>query len=62
VPANQANCVVSTVDERVGLAQLVPLGILDLAPAAVEPVVQASLDCGVDQETVDAALAAFAGG
>ena len=62
VPPNQANCVVQTVDERVTLAQLVPLGILDLAPAAVEPVVQASLDCGVDQETVDAALAAFAGG
>ena len=62
VPPNQANCVVETVDERVGLAQLVPLGILDLAPAAVDPVVQASLDCGVEQETIDAALAAFGGG
>ncbi len=62
VEPNVANCAISTLLERVDEATLLGLGLADGAPEAVEPVVQAALDCGIPQETVDAALNAFLGG
>lgn len=59
-PPNVANCVIDTLGGRVSDDELVGLGIITSEPAAVEVVVQAATDCGVDGAVVDAALEAFA--
>ena len=62
VEPNVANCAIATLLVRVDEATLLGLGLADGAPEAVEPVVQAAIDCGIPQETIDAALDAFLGG
>ncbi len=42
--------------------ELIALGIIDLAPEAVETVVEAAEACGVPEEQIEAALQLFAGG
>ncbi len=61
VPANQAVCTADVLLGRVSEADLLAMGIATFEPAAVEPVVQAALDCGVPQETIDAVLAGVGG-
>jgi hypothetical protein len=62
VPANQANCAIETLDERVGLDVVDTAALLAGDAAAIAPVNQAALDCGIDQATFDATLAAARGG
>jgi predicted RND superfamily exporter protein len=62
VPANQANCAIETLDDRVGLDNLDVGGILGGVEEAVAPVYQAAEDCGIDSTIVDAGLVALAGG
>jgi len=62
VPPNQANCTIETLNTRISDDDLLALGIISSEPEAVEFVVQAAQDCGIDDETIDAALVAFAGG
>ena len=62
VPPNQANCAIETLNDRISDDDLIALGIVTLEPAAVDLVVQAAEDCGIEQEAIDAALEAFAGG
>jgi hypothetical protein len=62
VPANQANCTIETLNSRISDEDLLALGIITSEPEAVEFVVQAAQDCGIEDETIEAALAAFAGG
>jgi hydrophobe/amphiphile efflux-3 (HAE3) family protein len=62
VPANQANCTIETLNSRISDEDLLALGIITSEPEAVEFVVQAAQDCGIDDETIEVALAAFAGG
>ena len=62
VPPNQANCTIETLNSRISDDDLLALGIITAEPEATEFVVQAAQDCGIDDETIDAALAAFGGG
>ena len=62
VEANVANCAIETLNSRVSDDELLALGAATLEPAAVEPIVQAALDCGIDQAAIDAAIAAQRGG
>ncbi len=62
VPANQANCTIETLNSRISDDDLLALGIITSEPEAVEFVVAAAQDCGIDDDTIAAALAAFAGG
>jgi hypothetical protein len=61
-PPNVANCAVRTLFERVDQPTLLGLGLATLEPAALEHVNQAALDCGISQETVDAAVASYQAG
>jgi hydrophobe/amphiphile efflux-3 (HAE3) family protein len=58
---NQAVCTGDVLVSRVSEQELLALGIADFAPAAVEPVVEAAQDCGVDQAVIDATVAAGLG-
>jgi hydrophobe/amphiphile efflux-3 (HAE3) family protein len=62
VPPNQANCTIETLKSRISDDDLLALGIITSEPAAVEFVVVAAQDCGIDDDTIDSALTAFAGG
>ena len=59
VPGNQANCAIETIPG--GLESVDTGAVLDGDDVAAEPVVQAALGCGIDQETVDATLAVLRG-
>jgi hypothetical protein len=61
LPANQAVCTAEVLLGRVSEADLLAMGIATFEPAAVEPVAQAALDCGVPQESIDALLATVGG-
>ncbi len=58
----QAVCAGSTAVERVGEQQLLALGLASFEPEALDPVIQAGLDCGIDQATIDATIDAGLGG
>lgn len=58
---NVANCVIETLGTQVTDDELIALGIVSAAPAAVEPVIAAAEACGVGGDVVEAALAAFLG-
>jgi predicted RND superfamily exporter protein len=62
VEPNVANCTVETLFSRVSEDELLALGIAAFTPEALAPVNQAALDCGIDQPTIDAAIAAAQGG
>jgi hypothetical protein len=56
VAPNVANCAIETLASRVSDQDLIALGVATLEPAAVEPITQAALDCGIDKATIDAAI------
>jgi hydrophobe/amphiphile efflux-3 (HAE3) family protein len=60
VPPNQANCAIESVPG--GIASVDTGAVLGGDDAAAAPVVQAALDCGIDQATIDATLVALRGG
>jgi hydrophobe/amphiphile efflux-3 (HAE3) family protein len=60
VPANQANCAIESVEG--GIDNVDAGAVLAGDDAAAAPVVQAGLDCGIDQATIDATIAAIRGG
>lgn len=60
VPPNQANCAVESVEG--GIDNIDTGAVLAGDQAAAAPVIQAALDCGIEQETIDAALAAILAG
>ncbi len=62
VEGNAANCAISTLFTRISQEELLTLVGPPLAPEAVELVTQASLDCGIDQASIDAAITQFNGG
>lgn len=62
VPPNQANCAIETLDERVGLDNVDTGAVIAGDQAAITPINQAALDCGIDQATFDATLASAPGG
>jgi len=62
VAPNVANCAIETLFSEMTEQDLIDLGIVTLEPAAVEPVVAASLACGIPRVQIDAALLLFAGG
>ncbi len=53
-----AVCTGSVVLDRVGQQGLLDLGIASFTPEALAPVIQAAQDCGIDQSTIDATVAA----
>ena len=60
VAPNAANCAIESVPG--GIENIDTGAVLAGDAAAAAPVVQAALDCGIDQATVDAVLAALIGG
>jgi hydrophobe/amphiphile efflux-3 (HAE3) family protein len=56
VPANQAVCTSEVLLSRFTEDQLLALGIASFTPEAIEPVVQAALDCGIEQPVIDELL------
>ncbi|WP_395152070.1 hypothetical protein, partial [Ilumatobacter sp.] len=54
---NVANCAIETLATRVSDDELLALGGATAEPAAVVPITQAALDCGIDQELIDVAIA-----
>ncbi len=62
VEPNVANCAITTLLERFDEPTLLGLGLAEATPESVAPVSQAAIDCGIAQETVDAAILAFTGG
>jgi hypothetical protein len=58
---NEAVCTGDVLVSRVSEQELLALGIADFAPAAVEPVVEAAQDCGIEQSVIDATVAAGLG-
>ena len=58
---NQAVCAGDVLLSRVTEQELLALGIADFAPEAVEPVVQAAQDCGIEQSVIDDTVAAGLG-
>jgi predicted RND superfamily exporter protein len=58
VEPNVANCAISTALLTADENQLVALGIAEGSPEALAIVIQGGLDCGIPQETIDAAIAA----
>jgi hypothetical protein len=60
VPANQANCAIESVPG--GIDSVDAGAVVAGDDAAAAPVVQAALDCGIDQATIDATLATIRGG
>ncbi|MDX2379500.1 MAG: MMPL family transporter [Acidimicrobiia bacterium] len=61
VEPNVANCAITTLFTRITEEELLTMVGPPLEQAAVDLVTQASLDCGIDQETIDAAIADFNG-
>ena len=61
VEGNAANCAISTLFTRISAEELLALVGPPLADQAVELVTQSSLDCGIDQESIDAAITQFNG-
>ena len=57
-----AVCTAETLYSRTTEADLIAAGIAEFTDEALEPVIQAAMDCGFDQETIDAALAQASGG
>ena len=57
VAPNVANCAIETLASRVSDDELIALGGATAEPAAVVPITQAALDCGIDQESIDIAVA-----
>lgn len=55
---NLAVCAGDVLLTRVTEQELLALGLADFAPEAVEPVIQAAQDCGIDQEVIDATIEA----
>jgi hypothetical protein len=60
VPPNQANCAIESVAG--GIDSVDTGAVIGGDDAAAAPVVQAALDCGIEQATIDATLAAIRGG
>ncbi len=60
VPPNQANCAIESVPG--GIDSIDTGAVVGGDDAAAAPVVQASLDCGIDQAVVDAVLTSLRGG
>ena len=60
VPPNQANCAIESVEG--GIDNVDAAAVLAGDDEAAAPVVQAGLDCGIDQATIDATIAAIRGG
>jgi predicted RND superfamily exporter protein len=60
VPPNQANCAIESVEG--GIDSVDAGAVLAGDDAAAAPVVQAGLDCGIDQATIDATIVAIRGG
>ena len=44
--------------DRVGQQRLLELGIAAFTPEALAPVIQAALDCGIEQSIIDATVEA----
>jgi hypothetical protein len=59
---NVANCAIETLASRVSDDELLALGAATAEPASVVPITQAALDCGIDQELIDIAIALQRGG
>ena len=62
VAPNVANCAIETLASRVPDDELLALGAATAEPAAVVPITEAALDCGIDQETIDIAIDIQRGG
>jgi len=60
IPPNQANCAIESVPG--GIDSVDAGAVVGGDDAAAQPVVQAALDCGIDQATIDETLAALRGG
>jgi len=60
VPPNQANCAIESIPG--GIDSVDTGAVLGGDDAAAAPVVQAALDCGIDQSVVDAVLTSLRGG
>ena len=60
VPANQANCAIESVPG--GIDSVDTAAVIGGDDAAAAPVVQAALDCGIDQAVIDATLTSIRGG
>ncbi len=54
----QAVCAGTVVLQRVSQEELLALGIAQFTPESLEPVMQAALDCGIEQSVIDATVAA----
>lgn len=59
---NVANCAIETLFSRIDQPDLMALGLLAFSPEALAYVYEATGDCGISNETVDAAVTAFQGG
>jgi hypothetical protein len=59
---NVTNCAIETLASRVSDDELLVLGAATAEPASVVPITQAALDCGIDQELIDIAIALQRGG
>jgi hypothetical protein len=59
---NVANCAIETLASRVSDDELLALGAATAEPASVVPITQAAIDCGIDQELIDIAIALQRGG
>jgi hypothetical protein len=62
VEPNVANCAISTLFTRITEEELLAIVGPPLGQEAADLVTQASLDCGIDQEQIDAAITQFNGG
>ena len=60
MPPNQANCAIESTPGGIGSVDTG--AVLGGDDAAAAPVIQAALDCGIDQATIDASLIALRGG
>ena len=58
---NQAVCTGDVLLTRVSEQELLALGIADFAPEALEPVIEAAQDCGIEQSIIDATIDAGLG-
>ena len=61
VDPQQAVCTGETLLSRVSQEELLAAGLATFSDEAIEPVVAAALDCGIDQGLIDAAVAAARG-
>lgn len=55
---NQAVCTGEVLLSRVTQDELISLGITEFTDEALEPVIRAATDCGIDQSTIDATVTA----